>query len=136
MSVEEKTALVERLMDALNRQDLDAAMELLHPEIEFDWSRSRGVQAGVYRGLEETRGFIEAFWDSWAEFEYPAGQLIPVGQGVVRTGGFRGIGRGSGVAVEAKGAQLAEFKGGKISRITLFQSPEDALEALRSDGPS
>jgi hypothetical protein len=46
----ENVEIVQQAIDAFNRRDLDAVERLYDPEVEMDWSRSRGVQAGIYRG--------------------------------------------------------------------------------------
>ena len=42
----------------------------------------------------------------------------------------RGRGRGSGVNVDATGAQLWTITGGKVRSVKLYQSKTDALEAV------
>ena len=43
--------IVRRFLElASGDRDFDAAMELAHPDAEFDWSNSRAPYRGVYRG--------------------------------------------------------------------------------------
>ena len=57
--------IVQRHIAAYNSRDLDALRDLSPPELELDWSASRGLEARVYRGLEETLGFFRDFLDTF-----------------------------------------------------------------------
>jgi len=49
--------VVRRALDAWNSGDLDRALEVLHPDGEVDWSESRGLERGIYRGRKQVRRF-------------------------------------------------------------------------------
>ena len=59
----ENVEIVQRAIDAFNRRDLEGLARFADPELEMDWSRSRGVQAGTYRGVQDARGFWDEFLD-------------------------------------------------------------------------
>ncbi len=128
-----RVELIKAFYDAGGRGDFDAGWEMVHPDVIFDWSRSRGPQQGVYRGREEARRFLETIEEAWTELEWFHTELIPCKRGIIRVGGMRAKGRASGVAIEAAGAQLIEVDGGRISRVTLYQSKEEALAAVEPD---
>ena len=66
----ENVDVVRRAIDAYNRRDLQAMRAEAHPDVEVDWSASRGLEAWVYRGFEET----DAFYENWFEmFEHCGG---------------------------------------------------------------
>jgi hypothetical protein len=52
----ENVAIVRSQIEAFNRRDMEAWNVLSHPDVEVDWSVSRGLEAGVYRGRYELRG--------------------------------------------------------------------------------
>ena len=53
--------------EALNRRDIDAAMEALAEDAE--WHESEVLpDTGVYRGREAIRAFLTEFLDSWERF--------------------------------------------------------------------
>ena len=54
---QENVEIVQRHTAAYNRRDVEALRELSHRGMEVDWSASRGLEAGVYRGLEEVLRF-------------------------------------------------------------------------------
>jgi ketosteroid isomerase-like protein len=131
-----KVAAAEALYTAFNRRDMEAALAQIREDAVADWSRSRGPHAGFYSGREGLRELIESFWEPWSELEFRTKEFLPAAEGLVRVGGFRAVGRGSGIVIEAEGAQLIQWQDGLISRLTLFQSAEDALAAAEGDGPA
>ena len=46
---------------AYNRGDLDGALETWATDAVVDWSNSRGLEAGVFRGHDEIRASMERF---------------------------------------------------------------------------
>jgi ketosteroid isomerase-like protein len=120
---------VRSAIDAFNRRDVDAMIELAGDDFEYDWSRSRGPNAGVYHG---TGGFFEFITDQWEMFEdmrLEVHEYIPRGNHVVITAEVRGSGR-QGVPVSATSAHLYTFaEDGRLVRITLFQERGEALAA-------
>ena len=95
LSETQQQANVEKVraaIDAFNRRDLDAMIELAGDDFEYDWSRSLGPNAGVYRG---TDGFFEFVSDQWAMFEdvrLDVHEYIPRGNHVVVTATVHGRG--------------------------------------------
>jgi ketosteroid isomerase-like protein len=127
---QENVELVRGAIDSINRRDLDQAIEAAHDDFEADWSNSIAPHGGVYRGREQARVLIEAFLEAWDEFHWDPQEIIEVDEAwVLVVNRVRGRGRGSGVAVDAIGAQLWTIAGGKVRGIKLYQSKADALEA-------
>ena len=113
--------MVRALYELASRQDLEKIALDLHPDVAADWSRSRGPFKGVYRGREDVLALFAEIADAWEEVEYFHDELIATSDRVVRIGGMRARGRGSGVEIEARGAQVFEFKDGLIWRATMYQ---------------
>ena len=57
--------------------------------------------------------------------------LIDAGDKVVASVRLVGVCRQSGVETTANAAHVWTFRGGKIVRLTVFQTMEEALEAVR-----
>src|SRR6476659_8374752 len=99
----ENVEIVRRSIDAFNRRDLDLAGQDWDAEAVLDWSRSEGVDAGIYRGQEA----IRAFWGGWLQmfdqFDLKADEFLDRGEHVVVPNLTRLRGRG-GVEVEARSA--------------------------------
>ena len=121
--------LVRKGIDAFNKGDFEAMLQLGNAdEFEYDWSRSRGPNRGIYRGVEGLREFITDQWSTFEEVRLEAHEFIPRGEHVVVTATTHGRGR-QGVTVTAKSAQLYTFENGRLVRITLYQDREEALAA-------
>jgi ketosteroid isomerase-like protein len=123
-------AVVEAINEALNRGDLEAAAAQLDPDFEADFSRSRNPDIqGVHRGRDQVRTLLERIVEPWEEFEWTTEEYIEVGDAVVRVGGFRARGKGSGLEIEGRGAQVWEFRDGRAVAMHQFQDKDEALEA-------
>ena len=125
---QENVEIVQRHVAAYNRRDFEALRKLSHPELEVDWSASRGLEAHVYRGLEEALGFYEGFLDTFEQVEIEPSRLIKSGDSVVvpNTAYVRGR---DGIETVARSTLIFEFHGGLVARICLYQEKHEALEA-------
>ena len=64
---DERINLVRAFADAITERDLEAALEVCHPEIEF-FSLMAQLDASPYRGHGGIRRYfrdIDAAWDEW-----------------------------------------------------------------------
>jgi hypothetical protein len=66
---QENIEIVRRASEAYGRRDLDGIVEKWAPDGVFDWSNSRGPEAGVYRDHDEIRTFAQRFLAAWETFE-------------------------------------------------------------------
>ena len=128
---QENVEILRATIAAINRGDLDQALVAAHEDFEADWSNSIAPHGGVYRGRERARELFEAFLEAWEEFRWDVQQIIEVDEArVVVVNRVRARGRGSGVEVDATGAQLWTITGGEVRSVKLYQSKADALEAV------
>jgi ketosteroid isomerase-like protein len=134
---EQNIDVVRELFDRVwARRDVEAAIELVHPDAVFDWSNSRSPYRGVYQGHAALREAAERTWDAWDEWITRFEEVIEIDPETVVVVTFvRALGKGSGVPVEAHGASLWTVRNGKIARAKLFQSKAEALEAVGFPGP-
>ena len=120
-----------RIQAAFREQDLAAAAELTHPEVEMDASRS-GIAGlnGVYRGPQETARFWRGWYEAWEHVTFES-ELVDAGDQVVSlTSNQKLRGRGSGVEVGMPDfGWVMEFRDGKVARATLYMDKSQALEA-------
>jgi uncharacterized protein len=121
--------VAEQLYVAISAGDLEGALEFTHPDVVLDWSRSRGPYQGFYEGRAGAHEFVTEVIAVFREVEYFADEWIPAGDRLVRVGGVRGVGRGSGIEISGRGAQVFEFSDGLVRRVTLYQGKEEALAA-------
>jgi len=126
----ENAELVRRCYDSLSRGDIDSALAETSDDFEMNWSNSIGPAKGIYRGRAEVRAVWVSYVDAFEAVRWDAGEINAIDEStmVVATR-FRARGRGSGVKVDATGAQLWRFADGLAVGVELHQSRADALEA-------
>jgi ketosteroid isomerase-like protein len=122
-------ALVQRGIASYNRRDFETMRLLNHPDVELDWSASRGLDAGVYQGIEEVIGFYENFLGTFEEVDIQPDRFIESGDSVVVPNVARVRGR-DGVETAARSAFVFDVRDGLIARIRLYQEMPEALEAV------
>ena len=124
---EENVEVVRRATEAYNRRDLEGMKAEAHPDVEVDWSASRGLEAGVYRGFEETDAFYENWFDMF-EIRLEPERLIESGDRVLVPNTAFTRGR-DGIEAVARSCIVYELRRSLISRICLYQETREALEA-------
>jgi ketosteroid isomerase-like protein len=127
---EENVATVRAIWDAVNRGDIDEAFSYAPGDFVLDWSASNAPESGIYHGIEDAKRAFEGTLEAWAEVDYFESEIIDRGDHVVRVGGVRAKGKGSGAEVAAHGAQVWTFRRDTPTSVRLFQSKEEALEAV------
>jgi ketosteroid isomerase-like protein len=125
----ENVEIVRRAIDAFNDGDLDAALRDVDPEVEIDWSRSRGVEAGTYRGYEACRRFWSTFIETFDRVTITADEYIERGDHVVVPNRGRAWGR-DGIEVATQSASVVTLRQGRIVAWRLYQEKSEALEAV------
>jgi ketosteroid isomerase-like protein len=122
--------IVRRMLDAISRGDVDAAIESASEGFEADWSNSRGLLSGIHRGRDEAREGLKTFLEPWESLRWDPEELIGLEDDrVLAVSHIRMRGRGSGVEVSARGASIWTIRDGKVAAMKLYQSKGDALEA-------
>src|SRR4051812_17432102 len=126
---QENVEIVRQAYEAFNLRDLDALAELTEPVWVMDWSRSIGPQRGVYRGRAGVEEWIAAISEAFESFEILPLEYVGAGDRIVIPTRVKGRGRGSGVVVDAEGVTLWELERGRVTRLTLYGTRQEALEA-------
>lgn len=128
---QEDVELVRRFERSWARGDLDAALECVHDDLEFDWSDSIGPFAGTYKGRDGLTRFWTEMLEAWEQFSPEIEEILDCGpKGLITLDVVRARGKGSGIDMESRGAMLWTVQGGKIVRVKMFQTKADALEAV------
>jgi len=125
----ENVEFVKRAIDAYNRRDFNAMRGMNNPDVQLDWSASRGLEAGVYEGPDEVLAFYRGFLEMFDEVEIVPDRFIDVGDSVVvpNTALLRGR---DGIETTARSAFVFEIRNGLIARIRLYQETQEALDAV------
>ena len=121
--------IAKQAIDAYDRRDLDALRMLNDPNVEVDWSASRGVEAGVYRGIDAALRFYQGYFDAFEEIHIEPDCFVDAGESVVVPNRSRSRGR-EGIEVFARSAFVFTFRDGRVIRVCLYQEREQALEAV------
>lgn len=78
--LQESVAVAWRCVDANNRRDLGALRALSDPDLELDWSSSRWLDAGVYRGVDAVLRFYADYFDAFEKLVLEPDCFMSVGQ--------------------------------------------------------
>jgi ketosteroid isomerase-like protein len=126
----ENVALVREAIEAFNHGDLEAALQRMHPEIEWQ-TLDAFPDVGRYRGHEEVLEFWQTWRDTFRGFRLHLEDCVAVGdRHVLATFRVSGEGAGSGVGVESPAVfQLGEIRDGKVIWVEMFSTESEALEA-------
>jgi ketosteroid isomerase-like protein len=129
MGIEEKAALARRVFEHLARRDPAAAAESFQPKAEFDFTRSRGPNRGMYVG----RGRIQKNWEdvigTWEVWVIEPHDFLELSDDrMLFSVRGRMVGR-DGIELNVKAAQIWTFRDGLVAHAEFFQSREDALLA-------
>jgi ketosteroid isomerase-like protein len=126
---QENVEIAKRALAARNSGDVDALLALMTDDIVIDASR-RIIDPVTATGHDAARRFAAMLDEVWADQRQEAEEWIDAGDAVVVPTRLINIGRASGVAVEARSAWVIYIRDGKISRLVVYQSRAEALEAV------
>src|SRR3954469_22690115 len=126
---QENVEIVRRSTDAYNRRDLDGIVEHWAPDAVLDWSNSRGLEAGVYRGHDEIRAFTKRFLAAWEDVRLEIADPIVVDDDVLIVENVTYLRGRDGIETQARSAWLTTFRDGHQTLVTLYQTKQEALEA-------
>jgi ketosteroid isomerase-like protein len=126
----ENVELIRRSIDAFNRNDPDAAVEVMHPEVEWQ-TLDVLPDTATYRGREGVKEFWQVWQDTFRGFHLHLDACVPVSEDqVIATLRVSGEGAGSGAGVESPSFfQVLEIRDGQVVRARMFATEEEALEA-------
>jgi ketosteroid isomerase-like protein len=130
--VEPKTEVVRRAFEAFNREDLEAARGLLHPDVEFHGTVGGLTEGEVAHGPNAVNETFEPSLEAWDEWRIEPEEIIDAGgDKVVVLSKERMRGQASGIELEAHTAAVVTVRDGRIAS---FQGYIDQDEALRAAG--
>ena len=119
-----------RGVDAINRVDVAAVLEVVHEETVFEPLRS-GTE-GAFVGPEGMRRFLADTADTFDLFKASYTDVRDLGEGrLLAIGTIRMRGRGSGVESDVPSAAIVEFQDGLMAR---YKDYGDARVALQMAG--
>jgi ketosteroid isomerase-like protein len=124
---------VRRFWDLFNTQGVDAAVDDLacyaDPNVEFHEDPAF-PEGGIYRGLEEIRGYVTGFQEHMAGHRMELEELREVGDSVLAFLHEQATGAQSGVAVELRPCFVFSFEAGRLTRIDAYLDRDRALATV------
>jgi ketosteroid isomerase-like protein len=115
--------------EAITSGDVEAAVAVCHPQIEFD--SVLGISGRVYTGHGGIRRYLEDVASAWDEWRVEVGRIAEGPDGrvaIVMTMHARG--KGSGVPLSECTGHIWTLVDGKLLRNERFREPEQALREL------
>jgi ketosteroid isomerase-like protein len=116
--------------DAWNRDDREAWLGLLHPEIEIHTSGAFPDLSPVYRGHERARRFWEQMRSPWRDFRIEVEGIEEIDDCVIGSIRFRATGVDSGVEVDMRFASAVRLRDGVATELVNGRTTEDARDAI------
>lgn len=121
--------IVKRSLEAFTQRDVATMRELNDADLELDWSASVGVEARVYRGIDDALAFYRGYFEAFESIVFDELDFIDAGKSVVVPNKSRSRGR-DGIEVFARSTFVFTIHGRKIVRLRLYQETDDALKAV------
>lgn len=125
----ENVATAERLYEALAREGISGAGELLTPDVEYV-NPEGAIEAGTRTGIAAFAAANESVLQAWASWQMYPELFVPSGDRVAVVMRYEAVARASGLRVEGRESALLTFRDGKVARYEWFHGPDDALDAL------
>jgi ketosteroid isomerase-like protein len=125
---QENVELTRAGYDAVNRGDIDGLLDICAPGVE--WDDTAALDAPPVTGKEAVRAYFKTVLEPFADFRREPEEIIDLGDDRVLVWfHMTARGKGSGIAVEARGGDLLTIKDGKLVRWEAYAQREQALEA-------
>lgn len=120
--------LVQRAFKAFDDRDLEAALDVMHPDLEFLPVTANLTTGGMpYRGHAGLARYMEDIASVWSELRIYPREFRETGDCVVALGRIHA--RGGGMIIDRPIGWVWRLRDGKIGWIRVFGSQEEALEA-------
>lgn len=126
--------VVVRVLEAVNRRDGDALVDLMHPDVEF-FPILAALEGPVYTGHRGVRRWLHSLDLDWEVFETRLDRVHDFGDSAMGTGGWRARGRTSGVELDSQhGAWFARVSEGRVRWWRTYTDRVEALALCRGGG--
>ena len=130
---QDETELVRASYAAWNAGELDAALEISHPEIEVIQDPQIPGAVAV-TGRDQFRRWLASFYETWESFHITPSEIRQVGDRVVVVAHVKARGRTMSVPVETDTAHVLTMRDGKAIRWESYTEPDEALKAMGAEG--
>lgn len=118
-----------RFVEAFNRGDINACVELLHPEIEW-YSNNKYSDTESHIGANDVRLYLHSLHSHLDEPRMEPEDGIQIGDHVMLINRLRGNGTLAGHPVVERYNWVALVEGDKFRRVITYPTPGEARQAL------
>jgi ketosteroid isomerase-like protein len=121
--------IAKQAVEALNQGDLDEMPAFVTPDFEFLPATAGTIEGHSYRGREGFEEYLAERRDAWEEFRPVIEEYRDLGDRVLGLGRIEGLGRGSGIQIDAPHLWIFDIRDGRISRLRTYFDHGEALRA-------
>ena len=127
----ENVEAFKRGVAAYDRRDIDALLNELHPDVEWQPVLQVLLEGGTtsYRGHQGVRDLFRDVDATFAEFHAEVFEIRDLGERLLARGRMRGRGKTSGAETDSPVAYLVDFRDGQAFRVRSFLDFSEALAA-------
>jgi ketosteroid isomerase-like protein len=122
---------VQRLYEYLNQGDIDAALALLDPGVEW-WTREDTPATEIAKGREGWRARWGDITGVLEEFHQEPTEVIDAGEYVVVC--VHQVARAQGVLIDQDEVHVFRLRDGPVIELREFREKREALEAIGREG--
>ncbi|MDQ3759403.1 MAG: nuclear transport factor 2 family protein [Actinomycetota bacterium] len=126
---QENVEIIRRLLAAFEKEDFEAIVPYLHPDVETRPGLVGGPEMTTHRGVEGMRRFWVDIDAAWEEFRIEPAEFREVEGAVLVLGHVYARGRESGISLASPAGWLAGMRDGRLVTFQSFNSQAEALEA-------
>lgn len=127
--------VVRAAFEALNRDDVEAGLELVDPDIELLPISAALVDGRAYHGHAGVREWDRERRDVW-DLQFDLRDFEEFGDVVLVEGAVRTRGRASGVELDTPVSWVVRLRAGKIVRLEAFPDGQEARAVAGAAEPS
>jgi hypothetical protein len=125
---QQNVEIVLRSNALMNAGEIEAALRLVHPEIEWVVAKDH-PEARTIVGREAVSEYRAEWQQMLPDVRFDADRWLDAGEQVVAIGSARGTGIDSGAQLQVPIAFVFTLRDGLISRVEEYIDPHDALDA-------
>ena len=129
----ENVRIVRRLYAAWNASDVETALSLLDPAVEWV-NPDYAVEPGTRRGHEGFVTVLRNLDSSFDSYGHVLGEVVDLGDRLLWHTVFHARGRDSGAQVDVAEQHLWTLRDGKIVELRWFHDAAEAEEAAAASG--
>jgi ketosteroid isomerase-like protein len=125
-----------RFVEAFNRGDIEACVDMCHPDVEW-YASNRYSDSETHIGLSDVRLYLESLYGHLDEPRMEPEDGFQIGDHVMLINRLRGKGTLAGHEVVERYNWVALVDGDKFRRVITYPTPAEARRALdAATGPN